>query len=310
VGIALARAAADRAIAYEHIYCDSENIGMPLAWLLAGHSPRPRLTMIAHYLTPLKKRLLCRVLRVHRAIDCVALHSPAQHRRAAQCGLSRTQIADVPYQVDSSFWSPGEGTAKHIASAGQEFRDYATLIEAVAPLSVPVEIAAGSFWSNRSINFTPETLPAHIHTARRPYVELRQLYDQSRFVVVPLHDVDFQAGIIAILEAMAMAKAVIVTRTRGQTGVVSGQLMTSGGLADIGEASWAQATGMYVPPGDAGALRMAITYLLDNPDIASAMGAAGRRHVEANFTIELFAERISRMIRGDMGAVSSSPAAR
>jgi glycosyltransferase involved in cell wall biosynthesis len=46
---------------------------------------------------------------------------------------------------------------------------------------------------------------------------LRDLYSQSRFVVVPLHEVDFDAGVTTLTEAMAMGKAVIVTRTRGRS---------------------------------------------------------------------------------------------
>ncbi len=300
VGIALARAAASRAHEYQNIYCDSEHIGTPLAWLLAGRRERPRLTMIAHYLTPLKKRLLSRVLRVHRGIDCVALHSPVQTKRALQCGFAESQLTLIPYQVDSEFWRSTGGATRHIASAGQEFRDYATLVEAVTPLDIPVEIAAGSLWSSREVNVTSSAVPQHVHVSRRPYGELRSMYNKSHFVVVPLHDVDFQAGIITILESMAMGKAVIVSRTRGQTGVVSGRLMVEGAFKDIGETAWPRETGIYVPPTDPVALRGAITYLLEHPEIAATMGDEARRHVIANFTIELFTERICEMIRGDV----------
>jgi len=40
---------------------------------------------------------------------------------------------------------------------------------------------------------------------------LRDLYARARFVVVPLRDVDFDAGVTTITEAMAMGKAVVST---------------------------------------------------------------------------------------------------
>jgi glycosyltransferase involved in cell wall biosynthesis len=296
-GVALARAAAARSARYASVYCDSEHIGVPLAFLLGRRRSRPRLSMIAHYLTPLKKRLLIRALRAPRGIDAVIVHTRAQAERAVDLGFDPSHVALVPYQVDPCFWTPDRSLPlTHIASAGQEFRDYLTLMRAVDGLSLNVEIAAGSHWSTRTKNFAASDIPANVSVRRRPYAELRAMYAGARFVVVPLQDVDFQAGIITILEAMAMGKAVVVSRTQGQTGTVTGPLMQDGGLHDIGEHAWNEATGLYVPPGDAASLRAAIAYLDERPDVAARMGAAGRAHVEAALSLEHFVERISQLI--------------
>ena len=295
-GIALARIAARRADSYQHIYCDSEHIGLPLAYLLRRR-PASRLTMIAHYLTPAKKRALVRALRVQSRIDALIVHSPAQRARARSLGFRDDQLALLPYQVDARFWAPdGSAVTSHIASAGQEFRDYLTLMQAASDLPVSVEIAAGSHWSKREQNFGKGDPPRNVTVRRRAYPELREMYASARFVVVPLHDVDFQAGIITILEAMAMGKAVITSRTRGQTGTVSGPLMRDGALRDIGEDAWPERTGIYVPPGDPAALRQAMIYLLERPDVAARMGAAARAHVEAALSLDRFVDRISAVI--------------
>lgn len=296
-GIALARVAAARSTPYDSIYCDSEHIGIPLAFLLRRRDARPRLTTIAHYLTPLKKRLLIRALRVQRGIDAVIVHTRAQAERAVALGFQASQVALVPYQVDASFWRPEPSVPlTHIASAGQEFRDYLTLMRAVDGLPLNVEIAAGSHWSKRRKNFAASDIPTNVSVRRRSYAELKAMYGGARFVVVPLHDVDFQAGIITILEAMAMGKAVVVSRTRGQTSTVTGPMMRDGILHDIGEHAWSEATGLYVPPRDPPSLRAAITYLTERPDVAERMGAAGRAHVEAALSLEHFAERVSLLI--------------
>lgn len=296
-GIALARAAAARASAYDNVYCDSEHIGIPLAFLLGRRSTSPRLTMIAHYLTPLKKRMLIRALRVQGSIDAVIVHTRAQATRALALGFSESQVDQVPYQVDADFWTPDSSAPlSHIASAGQEFRDYLTLMRAVEGMPLDVEIAAGSHWSTRRKNFGDADTPANVTVRRRPYVELRSMYAAAHFVVVPLHDVDFQAGIITILEAMAMGKAVVVSRTRGQTGTVTGPLMREGDLQDIGEHAWHEATGIYVPPGDPASLQAAIKYLRDRPDLALRMGAAARAHVEAALSLDHFVDRVSLLI--------------
>jgi len=76
-----------------------------------------------------------------------------------------------------------------------------------------------------------------------------------------------------------MGRAVICTRTPGQTDVIV-----------EGE------TGLYVPPGDAHALAAAITYLLANPREAERMGQAGRRLVEQSMSLDCYVERLRAVV--------------
>ena len=92
---------------------------------------------------------------------------------------------------------------------------------------------------------------------------------------MPLIDVEFQAGVTTILEAMSMGKPVVCSKTRGQTDV----------LRD-------DETGVYVPPGDAPALREAITRLLDDPERAARLGSAARDWVVEHADIERYADRL------------------
>jgi glycosyltransferase involved in cell wall biosynthesis len=107
-------------------------------------------------------------------------------------------------------------------------------------------------------------------------VDLRRLYSRSLFAVIPLHDVDFDAGVTALTEAMAMSRAVIITRTRGQVDVIRD-----------GE------QGIVVPAADPRALRSAIRHLLDHPDEAQRMGRAGRALAEREHS---FDDHISRLV--------------
>jgi glycosyltransferase involved in cell wall biosynthesis len=101
--------------------------------------------------------------------------------------------------------------------------------------------------------------------------ELRDLYARSRFVVVPLQPSDTDNGVTVILEAMAMGKPVICSRTRGQVDVIQEGV-----------------TGIYVPVGDAGALRKAILTLWNEPLRAQEMGRNARAYVERYHTLEKF----------------------
>jgi glycosyltransferase involved in cell wall biosynthesis len=96
-----------------------------------------------------------------------------------------------------------------------------------------------------------------------------------------------------------MGKALIVTRTRGQTDAVVGPLWTSE-MSDWPAAapSLEDSTGIYVPPGDAPALRSAMSFLLAHPDVAGELGRNGRTRAQSMFSIETFTHNFARAIAG------------
>jgi glycosyltransferase involved in cell wall biosynthesis len=188
----------------------------------------------------------------------------------------------IPFHADSRFYQPMPDVPveRRISSAGLELRDYPTLIEAVRGLDVDVRLAAASPWSKRKNETSHRALPPNVSARSYNYHELRELYASSRFIVVPLYENDFQAGVTTMLEAMAMGKAVIVTRTEGQRDVIQDGM-----------------NGIYVSPGDPHGLRDAIAGLLASPDHAAQLGANARRTIESEMSLDLWVERISRVVR-------------
>jgi glycosyltransferase involved in cell wall biosynthesis len=300
---------------YAGVFTDGEHVGIPLALLLSLVRWRPRHVTIGHLLSTRSKRLVFRWLRPQRAFAEILVHGTTQFDFVSRTLRLNTGLL-IPYQIDERFWQPAksEDTSVVICSAGLEFRDYPTLLSAVRGLQVQVVIAAGSRWSTHSDSTRGDELPENVTVQSLDYGDLRALYMRSRFVVVPLRDVDNPAGVTTILEAMAMGKALIVTATAGQRDVVRGRLCTRlgpsgepiGGPHNFGiDGDFLSAcTGLYVPPGDYLALRAAIQYLLDNPNEARKMGAAGRRLVEQHMTLDQFVTRVAAAVRGNTQADS------
>ena len=73
-----------------------------------------------------------------------------------------------------------------ICAVGQELRDYPTLVEAVRGLDVDVVIAAASPWSKREDSSAGLDIPPNVEVGAFDLFELRQLYADAAFVVVPL----------------------------------------------------------------------------------------------------------------------------
>ena len=324
---ALAWTAFTRRRDYDVIYTDAENIGLPLALLLRfGGAPsgRPRHVMLTHYLSTGVKRRFFR-FGAGRRVDTLIVHSSAQREVAVTTlGMPSERVVLLPYFADDRFWYPAsaDGAASRpvVCAVGLEFRDYDTLVAATHELDIDVRIAAASNWSHHSAFAASPDLPPNVTVDSYAYLPLRDLYRQARIVVVPLRNVDNQAGITVILEAMAMGKPVIVTATRGQTDVIRDP--RNDGRGPVAREWWPGfvdqpevmarlahlATGFYVAPDDPADLRRTIQYLLDHPALADEMGRNGRRVLEELFTLDAFTCRFAAVIRGEPAPVLAVPA--
>src|SRR5262249_54772927 len=269
-GVAVAQAALAfaRRDDYDVILTDGEHIGIPLAVLLKIARGKTAHVTIGHGLSASKKRPFFRWLGVQSHISRIALHSRRQYELAVnELGLTADKLALLPYQADTEFWTPRDDVPEErmICSAGLEFRDYPTLVQAVDGLDVHVVIGAASHWSKRRNTAADSPTAANIEVGAFDYFALREVYARAAIVVVPLDDVDFQAGVTTILEAMAMGKPVIVTHSIGQTDVVEDRRQVTRGAqprsrpesllrqaaAEAGVAI--EPNGFFVPPDDPGA---------------------------------------------------------
>ena len=241
----------------------------------------PHVAMMFWISKPKKAKIL---ERVHPKIDKIILWTSAHRDFAINVlGIPPSKIAFIRYYVDQKFWRPMPQATDMICSAGVEMRDYPTFIAAMRGLDIPCHIAAGIARGKLFATVTaigeqgplPETLTVGLLTAS----ELRAMYARSRFVVIPLHESDSDNGLTVLLEAMAMGKAVICSRIKGQVDVIQEGV-----------------TGILIPPGDAKALREAILHLWNNPEVAERMGRAGRAYIEANNTWDAFVANVKSII--------------
>jgi glycosyltransferase involved in cell wall biosynthesis len=271
---------------YKAIVTDGEQIGLPLAAMLKflGLGRRPRHLMIVHIISVPKKMIFLDRLGVQSHIDRFLVYATAQKEFIeGRWKIPGRQVLFTPFMVDSDFFAPDKVEAPaaepQICAVGLERRDYPTLLRAVEGLAAKVVIAAASPWSKRSDSTQGQAIPTNVVVRRFTQHELRQLYADSRFLVMPLENVEFQAGVTAILEAMAMERAVLCSRTPGQTDVII-----------EGE------TGRYVPPGDPAALRAAMEQMLANTDETRRMGRAGRRLILQSMSLDRYAERLADFV--------------
>ena len=301
-----------RAAAYDSVWAWSDRTGLPLALVRKLLRSRRDLVLVSAWLSRPKKAVFLRPLRVHSHLRAIVSSSRAQLEFAAtRLSVPREKLHFAPWPVDDRFWTPQSRPPDNmICAVGMEGRDYSTLVEAIrsSDVDVDVTLAVGTVVFAAGVQPGDAAGPAPFGLLRRTFgyrfyrrwarelagpglpgnvsvvqqlapAELREIYARSRFVVVPLQDVDSDCGITTITEAMAMGKAVVVTRTRGQVDVMEDGRQ-----------------GIYVPPNDPAALRSAIERLLADPEEADRLGREGRALVERRHALDLHLDRIATLL--------------
>lgn len=103
---------------------------------------------------------------------------------------------------------------------------------------------------------------------------------RARVLVLPSDTTSESFG-LSVLEAMALAKPVVVTRL----GTGLDEMVRT---ADCG---------LIVTPGDPADLAAAITSLLEDPEARTRLGRNGFRAFEENYTASLMADRVVQLYR-------------
>ncbi len=114
-----------------------------------------------------------------------------------------------------------------------------------------------------------------------PDGELPALYRAADVYVLPATERSEAFG-ISLLEAMAAGLPVVTTELGTGTSYVNRH----------------RETGLIVPPRDPEALAAALAELLADPERRRAMGSAGRKRVEAEFTLDRMVGEVLRVYRG------------
>jgi glycosyltransferase involved in cell wall biosynthesis len=272
--------------AHDAVVSLSEKVAIPLACLLPegirhvvnGH----------HLLSPRKLRLL-KSLRIPQRWDTIIVYGEAEARRLRQeLPESAGRIRWLSDKVDTRFWKPPRPFSlpgEYVFSVGVSYRDYSTLVSALGMATqVPALIHPGSGWVAMDTSLNPDTLSENIELLLdfpNP-VGLRELYERCRFAVVPLRPSTlWNIGATSALEAQAMGKPVIATRTPNMEHYVR-----------HGE------TGILVDPNDSTAMAEAISSLWHDPLKAASMGRMAREWVESQFSFDRWLDEVTEVLNG------------
>jgi glycosyltransferase involved in cell wall biosynthesis len=238
-----------------------------------------------------------RALARHRAalggVDLVLAygHAEAEELRAWLAPLADPPpVRFVPFGVDTDAFAPGEAppTVDVVSVGADPHRDWALLWRVAEATPERSYHVVASSEQRRSLAATP----ANVDVERDLSLgEVGDRLRRGRIVVLPVVDNAYSGATTTLLQAMACARPVVVSRTRA---IADGY-----GLVD-GENC------VLVPPGDADALERAIGALLADPAGAAALGKRARAHVERHLTWRRYT---SAIVDAVLGVARQQPAA-
>ena len=196
----------------------------------------------------------------------------------------------IPWCVDMELFDgkPSEEKAHKpfFLANGKTGRDYNTLIEAAHGTKADIKIIGPE-------NQRPVNPPSNVHwinTSCSPsdqaidYPTLKKWYAQSSGICIPLSgNADDTCGYTNMLEAMAMRKPILMTRS---------------GCLDIDPES--RNFGLLIEPHDPHAWTTSMNRIIDNKSFANSCGETGRKIVEREFTIDRFNKDVESFILGEL----------
>jgi glycosyltransferase involved in cell wall biosynthesis len=210
-------------------------------------------------LVRLKRRLL-------RAVDVfIFIHKDTDGYERSY-GIPRSRCQYVPFKANN-FDLANEVVGKdgdYVVSLGASQRDYKLLIDAIGGSSIPLKIILPemSVRAHRA-HMGYEILPQNVQHVKTPVDRLSwsRYIAESRLVVIPiLPGVIQPAGISVYLEAMILAKPVVITRGASTEGILHEDLA------------------VIVPPGNVQALREAVTSVWNDSTLRQRLAENGRRY--------------------------------
>lgn len=246
----------------------------PMLYISQGLSDR----VVALSATPFLHRLIhhCYRTLLGQSECIIVLGEGAAKHLTEVFNLQPNQVQSVPFGIDAFFWQPSGEQAQgdFILSVGSDLaRDYGTLLQAIDQESLRIVTR---------LSLSQAELKSKVEVGTDySDIELRELYQQAKFVVTPLHDVAQPTGQSATLQAMACGKAVILSAIQG-----------------LWEAQYLRhmETCYLVKPGDVSELQKAMAYLSAHPAEATRIGQNARRLVEERYTSQHFAQALERYI--------------
>jgi glycosyltransferase involved in cell wall biosynthesis len=264
---------------YDLIFAAAGSVVMGLGFLRAAGLFRKPIVALIHQVPPGGRHTRFCLKGLDR-IAC--LSSRVAKHLCTTFPECRGKTAVVEWGWDLDFPLSKACLGQYVFSVGMLLRDYDTFCQALRGIGVPAVIACSRACAPKvPLDENTKLLSVEVGGNWICERDLRKYFSECLAVAVPLGRMaqECLTGLTSLLEAMANAKPVLVTRTP---------------MLDIDIEK--EGCGIWVEPGDVAGWGRALRYVVDNPQAAREMGRRGRRLCELRYNIERFGDQIAHLL--------------
>jgi len=276
------------------VFSTVDTVGIPLMLLArAGRLDAPLVYVaiglperLAQLRSERMRRLYASALGSCASVIAYSEHEADELRRWLERYGVVSRVEFVAFGVDAEAFRPTrEPALTDVVSVGADpHRDFAVL------LRVARTMPAVSFRITTSADHARQLSGASENVVIEkdiPFEAMRRTLAEARVVALPVRENSYSGATTVLLQAMALGKPVVVTRT---------QAISSGyGLVD-GENC------RLVEPGDEAGFERALGGVLRDEFHARALGSSARTTVERGLTWERYVDRIEELLRDAVSA--------
>jgi glycosyltransferase involved in cell wall biosynthesis len=264
-----------------------DTVGIPLMLLARGRVVRSPFVYTAiglpERLVQLRsrrmERLYAQALGAASGIVAYSGHEADVLRRWLRERGVEAPVEFVPFGVDVEAFRPtGSPPDVDVVSVGADpHRDFELLLAVARDLPETSFLVVTTADRARSLAGRPANVTVETDL---PFDEMRNRLERARVVALPVRDNSYSGATTVLLQAMALAKPVVVTRTAA--------IATGYGLED-GE------NVRLVAPGDVPGFGQVLAEVLEDDTQARALGSRARSTVEA-LTWDRYVERLESLL--------------
>jgi glycosyltransferase involved in cell wall biosynthesis len=271
---------------FDCIYATGEDVGIPLAMFFRALFARGKLTVVIHNAATPKRRSILRFLGSSPFRYAIVLCEEQARVLREEVGFPASKVKVLRQWIDHRYYRPSSGgRGDYALSVGQESRDYPTLQAVAKQLPTCRFRVVASGWSPDAGYSDARGIAegSNISVERNvSFARLRELYDNCRLAIVPLQKVQYAAGVTGIVEAMSMARGVIVSASPG-----------------IMDYTLEGKSGRVVSVGDADAMCAAVRGLWDDASVLTEMGTHNRSWIEREINTDVYVEEVAKLLLSD-----------
>jgi glycosyltransferase involved in cell wall biosynthesis len=275
-----------------------DTVGIPLMLLKRAGRLRPPLLYVAIGLperlarlrTERMRRLYAEALASCAFVVAYSEKEAEDIRRWVAGHALDVRVEFVPFGVDAGSFAPdGRVPTSGVVSVGADpHRDFDLLVRIAARMPEVAFRIVTTADHARALPPLTENVALESDIA---FEDMRRRLVEARLVALPVRENSYSGATTVLLQAMALEKPVVVTRT---SAIASGYGLVDGENVRL------------VEPGDEAGFEKALRDLLRDDFHARAVGASARATVERELSWERYVSRIEKLLR-DAAAVQGSP---